>query len=289
MRRPPYFAASVFAATISFVQLSQRVVAEDGKSATRLGTDSTRFTINDKPAFLLGVSYYGGLGASEETLRKDLAELKKNGFNWIRVWATWSAFGEDVSVVDGDGKPREDFLKRLQRLVAACDEHSLVVDVTLSRGRGLDSPSRLQTLDAHRRAVEALVAALKSHGNWYFDLANERNVKDKRFTSFADLKDLRELVRELDPHRLVTASHGGDISQADLKDYLMTVKVDFLSPHRPRDTDSPSQTETKTKEYLALMKNSGVRYRSIIRSHSVGTTEVGNRKHRIMSPTSRVR
>jgi hypothetical protein len=141
--------------------------------------------------------------------------------------------------------------------VAACDEQGIVVDVTLSRGNGSTGPARLQTLEAHRRAVETLVTALKAHRNWYLDLANERNIKDRRFTSFADLKELREVVRKLDPHRLVTASHAGDVSRADLGEYLTTVRVDFLSPHRPRTAESPGQTEARSKEYLAWMKELG--------------------------------
>jgi hypothetical protein len=205
MRGAACLAATLLAACLSVGPLSTRVPAGGGTGpGTSLGADGTRFTVNDRPAFLFGVSYYGALGASDETVRRDLADLKKHGFNWVRVWATWAAFGEDVSAVDGEGKPREPFVNKLERLVAACDEQGLVVDVTLSRGNGSTGPARLQTLEAHRRAVETLVTALKAHRNWYLDLANERNIKDKRFTSFADLKELRELVRKLDPHRLVT-------------------------------------------------------------------------------------
>jgi hypothetical protein len=233
------------------------VAAQDGKAVTRLGIAGTRFTVNGRPTFLFGVSYYGALGAPDEAVRRDLADLKKHGFNWVRVWATWAAFGEDVSAVDGEGRPREPFLKRLERLVAACDEQGVVVDVTLSRGNGATGPARLQTLGAHRRAAETLVAALKAHRNWYLDLSNERNIKDKRFTSFADLQELRGLVRKLDPHRLVTASHAGDLSRDDLGEYLKTVQVDFLSPHRPRAAGTPGETEARSKEYLAWMKELG--------------------------------
>jgi outer membrane protein assembly factor BamB len=258
MRGATCLTATLLATGLSFGPLAPRGLAGGGtEPVTRLGTDGTRFTVNGRPAFLFGVSYYGALGASDETVRRDLADLKEHGFNWVRVWATWAAFGEDVSAVDGEGKPRELSVKRLERLVAACDEQGLVVDVTLSRGNGSTGPARLQTLEAHRRAVETLVTALKAHRNWYLDLANERNIKDKRFTSFADLKELRELVHKLDPHRLVTASHAGDISRADLGEYVQTVRVDFLSPHRPRAADSAGQTEARSKEYLVWMKELG--------------------------------
>ena len=124
-------AAVLLTFTPSLGPLTGRVAAQDGKAVPRLGTDGTRFTVNGRPSFLFGVSYYGALGAPDEAVRRDLADLKKHGFNWVRVWATWAAFGEDVSAVDGEGRPREPFLKRLERLVATCDEQGVVVDFAM--------------------------------------------------------------------------------------------------------------------------------------------------------------
>lgn len=226
-------------------------------TTTELGISGTRFMVNGQPVFLYGISYYGGLGASEETIRRDLDDAQHYGCNWIRVWATWAAFAQDVSAVDGEGQPREPYLGRLERLVAECDRRGMVVDVTLSRGNGVTGPPRLRTLDAHRRAVEALVAALRPHHNWYLDLANERNIGDARVVSFAELRELREAVWHLDPQRLVTASHAGDISQEELREYLLAVRVDMLCPHRPRHPGSPDETEGKSREYLAWMAELG--------------------------------
>lgn len=76
--------------------------------------------------------------------------------------------------------------------------------------------------------------------------------------SAAELKTLRDLVRNLDPQRLVTASFGGhDLSRDDLRESLVTVGVDFLSPHRPRNAQSPGQTEARTRSRLAMMKEIG--------------------------------
>jgi hypothetical protein len=160
--------------------------------------------------------------------------------------------------VDADGKPREEHLKKLRRLVGECGRQGIVVDVTLSRGNGATGPPRLQTLEAHRRAVETIVGALKGYRNWYLDLGNERSVKDKRFVSVEDLKNLRARARELDPDLLVTASHHGvDLTRADVRDYVETAGLDFLSPHRPRNADALKQTEEKTKDYLNWMKDLG--------------------------------
>jgi len=232
-------------------------VAAAATGATELRVEGTRFTVNAKPTFLLGISYYGALGASEEFIRRDLDDMQRYRFNWIRVWATWNMFDNDVSAVDADGAPREPFLGKLKWLVAECDRRGIVVDVTLSRGGGKKDVARLRTLEAHRRAAEILVTALKSYRNWYLDLGNERNVRDSRFVSFAELKELRELAKKLDPQRLITASQGGDISRDDLREYLTTVKVDFISPHRPRNPASPQQTAAKTQEYLTWMKDIG--------------------------------
>jgi SNF2 family DNA or RNA helicase len=60
---------------------------------------------------------------------RDLADLQKHGFNWVRVWATWAAFGQDVSAVDAEGRPRGAYLQRLRELVAEAAENGLKVVV----------------------------------------------------------------------------------------------------------------------------------------------------------------
>ena len=76
--------------------ISAAVCADDGSQTkemerTVLGIESSRFTINDKPVFLLGFSFYGGLGASKEFILQDLDDFQKRGFNWFRLWARWPA------------------------------------------------------------------------------------------------------------------------------------------------------------------------------------------------------
>lgn len=232
--------------------------ADPSRSQTVLGIDGARFTVNGSPEFLLGASYYGGLGASDETRRADFDKLQEYGFNWVRVWATWAAFGGDLSAVEPTtGEPRQPYLQTLQKLVADCDRRGMIVDVTLSRGKTEAAPPRLPTHESHRQAVRTLVEALKPYRNWYLDLSNERNIGDSRHTSIAELRALREIVREVDPDRLVTASQGGDIGNDELRAYLKDVEVDFITPHRPRDAGSPTQTGAKTRDYLAAMRGLG--------------------------------
>src|SRR5947209_18682671 len=75
------------------------------------------FTVNGKATFLLGISYYGALGAREGFWPEDLADMQHYGFNWLRVWATWNSSTNDLSAVDSDGQARQPFLDRLRQLV----------------------------------------------------------------------------------------------------------------------------------------------------------------------------
>src|SRR5690349_5581167 len=92
---------------------------------TELGIQGKAFTIDGKPTFLLGCSYFAGSGALEQNVWTDLDDLQRYHFNWIRVWATWSAFDNDVSAVDADGQPRQPYLDKLRRLVAECDARGI--------------------------------------------------------------------------------------------------------------------------------------------------------------------
>ena len=162
-----------------------------------------------------------------------------------------------MSAVDRHGRPREPFLSRLRDLVRECNRRGIVVDVTLSRGNGVTGPARLPSAEDHGRAVETLLKALQPQRNWYLDLANERNIQDKRFIAFDELRQLRQLARRVDAKRLITASHAGDLRPNDVRQYIQRVGVDFLSPHRPRDANSARQTEKWTRQYQAWMNDLG--------------------------------
>jgi len=220
--------------------------------AVTLGVDGSKLTIDGEPTFLLGFSYYGALGASEEFIEQDLDDMRKLGFNWFRVWATWTGYENDVSAVTVTGEPREPFLTRLKWVVAAADDRGMVVDVTLSRGESLPDQA------GHLTAVATLAEALKPYRNLYIDLANERNVGDARYVSYEELGELSARIREIDPDRLITASHaGGEMGEEDVPKYLDIAKVDFLSPHRPRTGESPRQTEAKTRRFLQWAADAG--------------------------------
>jgi hypothetical protein len=248
MKIKPLLAAVILLAAA----IASRAADSTPSSSTLLGVRGGEFTLNGKSTFLLGFSYYGAPGASQATVQRDLEDAQRLGFNWLRVWATWNAFDYDISAVGTDGAPREPFLGKLKWLVAECARRGLVVDVTLTRGE------TLRDFAAHQQAVETLVKALKTHRNWFLDLANEHDVHDARFVSDAELKRLRDLVRRLDPPRLVTASFGGhDLTTNDVRASLLTIGLDFLTPHRSRTAQSPRETEARTRALRAAMHELG--------------------------------
>lgn len=208
-----------------------------------------RFAINGEPVFLLGASYYGGLGASDAFVDADLADLRRYGVNWIRVWCTWGAFGRDVSAVDRAGEASEPGMSRLAALCERADAMGMVVDVTFSRGNGVVNPP-FRRLGPHRTAVAAVAERLRPYRNVYIDMGNERNLLDRRLVRFEELDELRDTIRRIDPDRLATASASGDIPLVDVSRYLLLAKVDFLAPHRPRCADAPAQTAARTVEAL---------------------------------------
>ncbi|MCC6489395.1 MAG: hypothetical protein IT364_17975, partial [Candidatus Hydrogenedentes bacterium] len=110
-----------------------------------LGVDGARFTLDGRPTFLLGCSYYGALGVEDETVvARDLDDLYALGFNWIRVWVTWNAFDNNVSAVAPDGAARSPYLERLKRLCRMAGERGMVVDVTVTRGDAPDFPTNYE-------------------------------------------------------------------------------------------------------------------------------------------------
>ena len=222
------------------------------RSEVALGIDGTAFTLNGRTTFLVGASYYGALGAPGEFIASDLDDLRALGFNWIRVFAVWDMFDNNVSAVDAAGKGREPYLSKLKALVAGAAKRGMVVDVTLAR-----TPC-LPNQEAHVRAVETLAVALKGFRNVYFGLANERdqNYAGGGFVSYPELRALRDRVKTTDPDRLVTAS-GDPADRADLLRHLVEAGLDFISPHLARDAGTEQRTADATRRYLGWMRESG--------------------------------
>jgi hypothetical protein len=208
--------------------------------------------LDGEPVFLLGCSYYGALGVAEaKPIEQDLDDLRAHGFNWIRVWATWNAFDNNVCAVAPDGTVRRPYVGRLKRLCRLAGERGMVVDVTVTRGESPDFPA---DREEHLAVMKTLAQELLPFRNVYFDVGNERNVGDARYVPMADVAECVRAIKAIDPDRVCTASDGGDISREDVL-ALIDAGVDCICPHRARNAESPHQTAERTREYSAFMKD----------------------------------
>ncbi len=217
--------------------------------AVELGIDGTRFTLDGAPTFLLGVSYYGGCARAPELMAGDFDALRERGVNWVRVWATWDTNGTQPCV-DGTGAVQEPAMSALRELVRLADERGMVVDVTLHRG------GVLTTQQAHLAAVRTIASELRPWRNVYIDVANERDVRDARYVSPQECRELRDAIREIDPQRLVTASSTFG-SAEELAEFLEVTQLDFITPHLPRNADDPTKTQERVERYLSWMQEAG--------------------------------
>ena len=214
-----------------------------------ISKDGDLFTMNRKPVFMTGISYYGAMSiTSQSFIKKDLDDMKRDGFNWIRVWATWNPTDMNVSVVSKDGDLREPYISRLKYLIRECNRRGMIVDVTFTRGEDPFPSNQAQ----HLKCVQTLAKELKPYRNLYIDVANERDVGDARHVSYEDMGTLISAIKLIDPKRICTAS-GVPSSPEDLTRYINIGKVDFIAPHLGRDRESPSETKGKVQEFINWM------------------------------------
>lgn len=235
---------------MTFIVLTGCCVVASGQTPV-LGVSGASFTLDGKPTFLLGASYYGALGIEDrERITKDLDDLVAHGINWIRVWATWDAFDNNVSAVAPDGSPRSPFMERLERLCRLAGRRGMVVDITVSRGR---NPAFPASLEQHQVIMKTLATRLRPFRNLYFDIANERGVRDARHVPIKEVGEVIRAVKQIDPQRLCTAS--GCDSDEEARAYIDECGMDFICPHRARNAQSPAETEKETGEWLAAIKS----------------------------------
>lgn len=215
-----------------------------------ISKDGSYFTINSKPVFMYGISYYGAMTISSPAfITADLDDMKKDGINWIRVWAYWDPGDLNVSVTDRDGNIRQPYMNRLRRLINECNKRGMIVDVTFGRGNEPFPGNQQQ----HLACVKTITKTLKPYRNVYFDMANERDVRDARYINYDEMGELISAVKAIDPKRLCTAS-GVPSSANDLERYIKTGKCDFIAPHLGRSKESPAQTESTVKEFIQWME-----------------------------------
>lgn len=212
----------------------------------------TRFLLNGEPFPWTGVSFFNaiynpGFNASSEARRAWLARFRAAGVNVVRVWCQWDSNrgfvdgGPDRTLYTPDGRLRDGPLATLKALLADADAAGVVVEVVLFSHESYREGIRIAA-DADERAVAALTRELKPWRNAVFQVWNEHH--DAR------VLPLVQVIRSLDPQRLVTSSPGyaGVLGTRDLNEAL-----DFLTPHTSRQGKpwelAPREIESLLREY----------------------------------------
>ena len=117
-----------------------------------LGVDGPRFTVDGTPRFLLVVSYFDALRASDATLEADFAWLRRHGIDGVRIFPNWwrcaavrqcgGHAGDDTLMAAPDGALRPAVLARLKAVLAAAGRHGLIVDLSFARETVRDTQER---------------------------------------------------------------------------------------------------------------------------------------------------
>jgi hypothetical protein len=216
------------------------------QSAPVLRTSGLRLLRDGQPSFLVLVSYFDAMRASEAALDRDFAFLKSKGIDGIRIFPLW-VYGTqkpDATLLDANGRIRSDerwahFVSILQK-ASAC---GFVVDVTFDREQ-LAKTSEFTVAEFQAGIVEVVsrLHAEPRYPHVFIDLQNERghpNAPAMQLT-VAEVRRLRDAVKRADPSRLVMVStQGGETESLSL---AMLAELDVIAFHELQKTDWHNST-----------------------------------------------
>ena len=212
-----------------------------------LGVSGHRFTVDGVETFLLGVSYFDAIAASEDFVRADFDQLAALRINHVRVFAAWNGLTLASSVLRPDGSVDAGALGRLVRIVDLARERGIIVDVTFARGIPGASDG---TFEAYRDAIVLVTGALLDRRNLFFDLGNEHDIADSRHIAQTEVDQLVLAIHAVDATRLLTASIGGNDAAGAAAIYVPLIDdahIDFVTPHFARTDDWAAATQGRVE------------------------------------------
>src|SRR6185295_4503087 len=167
--------------------------------AQRLTIQGDRFAIDDKPKFLVFISYFAAMNAVNITA--DLKYLKSKGFDGVRIWPNLNT--GPVQLMRSDGSLRPDGLSTLKFILDRAHDEGLVVDVSFTAEHipGLDAAR-------FRDGILATTAELRNYDHLLFDIQNETNVYGPfgRALPASDVISIRAGIKSVHASRIVTSS-----------------------------------------------------------------------------------
>lgn len=209
-----------------------------------LGIDGTRLTLDGKPFFFQGLSFFNALynptfnESAEERLRW-LRTFKANGINCLRIWCQWdfapprtfADVGAEHSMFTETGDIREEHYSTLTSLIEALDSLDMVLEVSMFAN---ERRPYFLAIAAQERAARLLTGRLRPYGNLILQIWNEQSAEVMRY--FA-------IIKTTDPQRIVTSSPGSSVSPAvpfdHVGDEVQNSAFDVLTPHTLRREGYP--------------------------------------------------
>lgn len=218
------------------------------QSAPVLRTSGLTLVRDGQPSFLVLVSYFDAMRASDAALDSDFAFLKSKGIDGIRIFPLW-VYGTqkpDATLLDANGRLRSEerwkhFVSILQK-AAAC---GFVVDVTFNREQ-LAKTSEF-TVAELRTGIVGVVSRLhadRRHPHVFIDLQNERGHPDAPAMQLTvgEVRRLRDAIKRADPSRLVMVStQGGETASLTL---AMQADLDVIAFHELQQADWHNSTSS---------------------------------------------
>jgi hypothetical protein len=213
------------------------------RSPAALTVDGARLAVNGSPKFLLFVSYFDGLRATDANLRSDFAYFSSIGVDGVRVFPNWWHYGcpgsalraaSDDALFTASGPIRETTWQRFLTLLNDASEHGVLVDASFSRETITGNAAGV-TIPAYTAQVREVARRLAgAHPHVMFDLQNEY---ENNHMTAADVAAIAAAVRSEDrpgsPPRILMASTGGG-SQRLSAQTARTANLSLAAVHEPR-------------------------------------------------------
>lgn len=240
-----------------------------------LATDGLRFTIDGTPRFLVVISYFDALRASDAVLDADFAWLRRHGIDGVRIFPNWwrcaavrrcgGHAGADTLMAAPGGQLRPERLARLQQVLAKAAQHRLIVDLSFARETVLDAQGAALAVSPYAEALAAAVQALGPTPHVMFDLQNE--VYQNRLyadDAAADAPQVAALAGRLGaPGRIVFVS----TNRPEAERYVYcgvagacpagAAPLDVIAVHDARERNWHDRTPAVVRDLVALAMRRG--------------------------------
>jgi hypothetical protein len=219
------------------------------------------FTVDGQPRFLLFVSYFDALDASDAVLDEDFQNFTSHGIDGVRIFANWwDCTSMDActtpsprTLMDTAGALRLPQLERLRRVLARAASQHLLVDLTFTRETVREGDRQLDVA-GYDRGLLAITRELTGKApHVLFDLQNEVEIHGFGPSSetAGNLVRTRAELKQRDPSRVIVASTG---SMDLVRQISARGGLDAMAFHDPRVRDWWTRTKTVVRDLKAIDK-----------------------------------